>query len=465
MAPTSVEITGLAADPCLRIAELVGREGGTAYLVGGWVRDALAEDCEESPDADVEVFGVEPGRLVEILTDNFKCDLYGKSFQIVGLRGHNVDVAIPRRERKVGHGHTDFVVQGDPFMSIEEAAARRDFTINAMYARLPDGKIVDPYGGAKDLGQKVLRHTTQRFVEDPLRVLRGMQFAARFRLEVAPETVELSRKLTQEGLSPERLFVEWKKLILKGKDFFCGLEFLKDCGWVQFYPELEAMVGCGQDPEWHPEGDVWTHTLHCLNAFAEIRTEEEWEDLVVGFALLCHDMGKAEVSEEVDGRIRSPGHAKAGVPLAEGFLRRMTNQTQLFNEVLPLVKDHMAPYEFYKKAGNAAIRRLAGRVKRIDRLVRVATADKGGRPPKPWIRPIPEGEWLMEKAGELEVKDSAPKPILQGRHLMELGVEPGPEMGRLLKAAFEAQLDGDFGDVEEGKEWVRRRGEELKIDE
>lgn len=455
MTPTHVEITGLAADPCLRIAELVGREGGTAYLVGGWVRDALAEGCGESPDADVEVFGVDPGRLVKILTENFKCDLYGKSFQIIGLRGHDVDVAIPRREKKIGLGHTDFVVQGDPYMSVEEAAARRDFSVNAIYARLPDGEIVDPYGGAGDLAKGVLRHTTERFSEDPLRVLRGMQFAARFGLEVAPETIGLSKGLTQDGLSQERLFVEWKKLILKGKDFFKGLGFLKDCGWIRFYPELDAMVGCGQDQEWHPEGDVWTHTLHCLNAFAKIRTGEEWEDLVVGLAVLCHDIGKPAVSEEVDGRIRSPGHAKAGVPRAESFLRRMTNQTQLFNEVLPLVRDHMAPYEFYEKAGNAAIRRLAGRVKRIDRLVRVATADKGGRPPKPWVRPIPEGEWLMARAVELSVKDSAPKAILQGRHLIDMGITPGPRMGKLLKAAFEAQLDGEFVDVVGGIGWVR----------
>ena len=443
-------------DSCRRIAELVSKEGGTAYIVGGWVRDALIDGGEVSPDMDVEVFGVKPERLIQLLTENFRCDLYGKSFQIVGLRDHGIDVAIPRRERKVGSGHTDFLIEGDPFMTVEEAAARRDFTVNAIYARLHDGALIDPFGGIQDLRKQVLRHTTERFTEDPLRVLRGMQFAARFDFEVCEETIQLSKTLTQEDLSPERLYVEWKKLILKGKNYFAGLEFLRKCGWLSFYPELAALVDCQQDPTWHPEGDVWVHTLHCLNAFAQIRTGEEWEDLVVGFAVLCHDLGKAVTSEIRDDRIRSPGHAKAGVEITRTFLERMTNQKDLIEEVLPLVRDHMSPYELYEKAGNAAIRRLAGRVGRIDRLIRVATADKGGRPPMPWIRPIPEGEWLMQKAEELSVQDQAPKPIMQGRHLLELGLSPGPEMGKILKDAFEAQLDGDFGNIEGGMKWLRQ---------
>jgi tRNA nucleotidyltransferase (CCA-adding enzyme) len=442
---------------CRRVSELVGREGGIAYIVGGWIRDALMGGEEVSPDMDVEVFGIEPEKLVRLLTENFRCDLYGKSFQIIGLRDHGVDVAIPRRERKVGSGHADFLVEGDPFMTIEEAAARRDFTVNAVYGRLNDGQLVDPYGGVEDLKKGILRHTTERFVEDPLRVLRGMQFAARFGFQVSDETIQLSQTLTQQALSPERLFVEWKKLILKGKDYFAGLEYLRKCRWLEFYPELEALVGCEQDPKWHPEGDVWIHTLHCLNAFAQTRIGDEWEDLVVGFAVLCHDFGKAVTTEHRDGRIRSPGHAKAGVEISRSFLGRMTNQKDLIDEILPLVQDHMTPYELYKKAGNAAIRRLAGRVGRIDRLIRVATADKGGRPPKPWIQPIPEGEWLMKKAGELSVQDQAPKPMMQGRHLIELGHQPGPEMGRILKDAFEAQLDGEFGDLDGGIEWLKER--------
>ncbi len=452
----AVRIEGTNANPCLRIAELVKREGGHAFLVGGWVRDTLLNVRKAEVDADVEVFGVPPGKLLKILTSSFSCDLYGKSFQVIKLKDHPVDVSLPRRERKTGGRHKDFETVGDPDMSIHEAAARRDFTVNAIYARLPDGKIEDPFQGVEDLENKILRHTTERFCEDPLRVLRAMQFSARFGFRVHPETVALSRSLTQDGLSSERVFDEWKKLLLKGTNYTLGLGFLKDCGWLQFYPELEALDGCEQDPEWHPEGDVWVHTLHCLDSFARNRSGDEWEDLVVGLAVLCHDMGKPSTTIHKDGRVRSPGHAREGVEIAGDFIQRLTNQKQLLKEVLPLVKDHMAPLEFFNnQAGDSAIRRLADRVIRIDRLIRVAVADKGGRPPFLQPKSMPEGDWLLERAQALEVEDSAPKPILHGRHLLEFGFKPGPDLGRILKAAYEAQIDGAFENIDGALAWVR----------
>lgn len=453
-----IPIDGPSAATIRRIAEIIASEGGRAYLVGGWVRDRIIDPEQAPEDADIEVFGIAPEKLREVLTNNFKCNLYGKSFQVIGLSEHNIDVAIPRRELKTGSGHTDFDVQGDPDMSLAEAAARRDFTINSIYARIPDGLIEDPFDGMVDIKSKTLRHTTNRFTEDPLRVLRAMQFSARLGFRVHEDTVALSRTLTQENLSRERLFDEWKKLILKGNDFQLGLGFLKDCDWLRFYPELQALDNCEQDPKWHPEGNVWTHTLHCLNAFAKIRTGDEWEDLVIGFAVLCHDMGKPKTTIVENDRIRSPGHARQGVEIARAFLLSLTNHKHLIAEVLPLVKDHMTPFEFHQnKAGDSAIRRLAGRVKRIDRLVKVATADKGGRPPLPWKFPLPEGEWLLARAEELAVKDSIPKAILQGKHLLKIGHQPGPQLGQILKAAYEAQLDGKFKDVEGGLEWIRDR--------
>lgn len=451
-----IPIHGPAALPCRKISELVTAEGGRTYLVGGWVRDALLDPAQTAPDADIEVFGVSPETLRKLLTRNFRCDLYGKTFQIIGLRDHKIDIAIPRRERKTGNKHTDFEVEGDPDMTVEEAAARRDFTLNAIYARLPDGLLEDPFGGIADLRAGILRHTTERFSEDPLRVLRAMQFSARLGFDVHPDTTALCRSLTQDGLSKERLFDEWKKLLLKGQDFHRGLGFLKDCGWLRHYPELEALDQCEQDPQWHPEGNVWIHTLHCLNAFAKHRTGDPWEDLVVALAVLCHDFGKPATTLRKDGRIRSPGHAKAGVQIARSFLHRLTDHKQLVEEVLPLVHDHMTPLEFHHNgAGDSAVRRLAQRVRRIDRLVRVATADKGGRPPLPWKTPIPEGQWLLERAEELAIKDRAPKPILQGRHLLKQGHQPGPPLGAILKKAYEAQLDGEFKDLDTARQWLR----------
>jgi tRNA nucleotidyltransferase (CCA-adding enzyme) len=256
----------------------------------------------------------------------------------------------------------------------------------------------------------------------------------------------------------ERLWEEWKKCLLKGQQIGDGLRFLQACGWLQYFPELDALVGCPQDPKWHPEGDVWVHTCHCLDAYAAHRTGDEWEDLVVGLAVLCHDMGKPDTTFTAeDGRIRSPRHDVLGVPVAERFLQRLTRQKKIFEEVLPLVEQHMRPLALYRDgAGDSAIRRLAARVKRIDRLVRVAHADKNGRPP---IQPdgFPEGKWLLDKTTELAVQDNAPKPILLGRHLIELGIKPGPHFGQLLDRAYEAQLDGAFSDEASGRDYLKRQ--------
>jgi tRNA nucleotidyltransferase (CCA-adding enzyme) len=285
-----------------------------------------------------------------------------------------------------------------------------------------------------------------------------MQFVARFGLDPAPETVEVCRGMTPEGLAPERLFEEWAKLLTKGVRISRGLEFLRATGWVRYYPELAALVGCEQDPHWHPEGDVWNHTLCCLDAFARRRDEagrNAFEDIVVGFAVLCHDFGKPACTayDPVKKRIRSLGHDEAGVGPTLSFLRRLTNEERLLKEVPPLVRLHMRPFAMWRdRATDGAIRRLAARVVRLDRLIRVAAADDEGRPPFP-SEPEPL-KWLADQAERLRVADSAPKPLVMGRDLIALGMKPGPEFGRMLKAAYEAQLDGVFATREEGVEFV-----------
>lgn len=283
-----------------------------------------------------------------------------------------------------------------------------------------------------------------------MRVLRGMQFAARFRLTPAPETIALCKTIGMEGLARERIFDEWKKLIIRGLKPSLGLQFLKDADWIKHFPELNTLVGCAQEPEWHPEGDVWTHTLQCMDAFAEARTGDEWEDIVVGLAVLCHDLGKPETTAFMDGRIRSLGHEEAGEAPTRSFLARMTNQDDLVESVVPLVANHLKPQELYRsKAGDSAIRRLARKVKRIDRLVRIAKADQMGRFPMV-CGDFPEGEWLLTSARRLEVQDSVPKPLVLGRHLIQLGLTPGPLFGTILNECYEAQLDGAFGTTEDG---------------
>jgi tRNA nucleotidyltransferase (CCA-adding enzyme) len=438
-----------------RLCRVIAAAGGRALAVGGCVRDAALGVAAK--DFDLEVYGIEPLQLEELLARHFAIDRVGKSFGVLKIKGLPIDVALPRRESKAGLGHRAFEVLSDPRMSTEEAQSRRDFTINAVYLDPITDEVIDHYGGLRDLAARVLRHTSEKFSEDPLRVLRGMQFAARFDLTAAEETIALCRTIQPEGLAAERLWEEWKKLVLSGARPSRGLGFLRDSGWVRYFPELEALIGCAQDPRWHPEGDVWTHTLRCMDAFAAERSGDPWEDLVVGFAVLCHDLGKPATTETEGGRVRSLGHEAAGESPTRSFLERLTNQRELAEQVVPLVVEHLQPALLFKaEAGDAAIRRLARRVGRIDRLVRVARADHLGRDPAGAGGPVfPAGDWLLARAAALDVTDAAPRPIVQGRHLIELGLSPGPHFKALLDACFEAQLAGRIGTVDEGKALAR----------
>ena len=442
------------ADAVPSLVSAVSAAGGRALIVGGCVRDAALG--QPAKDVDIEVYGVAPDRLVSALEDRFRIDLVGQAFAVVKIKGLPIDVSIPRRESNAGIGHKGFAVQSDSIMLIEEAVRRRDFTVNAMAFDTLSRELIDPFGGMRDLRGGILRHTSDQFAEDPLRVLRAMQFAARFDFSVASATVELCRTIEIEDLPEERVFDEWKKLIIKGRTPSRGLRFLRECEWIRYFPELEALIGCQQDPAWHPEGDVWTHTLHVMDAFARERVSDEWEDLVVGLGCLCHDFGKPGTTAIKHGRICAHGHERAGVEPARSFLQRLTRQVDVIAEVLPLVRDHLKPVTLYEQnAGYAAIRRLSLRVGRIDRLVRVTRADRQGRPPQRFDG-FPEGEWLLARAQELHVADEKPQSLILGRHLIELGLEPGPHFGPILDACFEGQLDGVFSDVEEGVEYARK---------
>lgn len=436
-----------------RLAEAVAAAGGRLWLVGGAVRDALrGESCA---DLDAEVFGLRQEQLEPILRGLGRFKFVGKVFPVWKATTEDLDVALPRRERVTGPRHQDFDVFVDPSMSLEEAAARRDFTINAILYDPLTGTVADPYEGRRDLRARRLRHTSHQFAEDALRVLRAMQFAARFDFSVAPATIALCRGLVSDHLPTERIWGEWEKLLLKGTRPSRGLTFLRACGWLADYPELAALIDCPQDPKWHPEGDVWNHTLACLDAFAPLRPAAREDAIVVGLAVLCHDLGKAHHTVFADGRWRSPDHEAGGVEPARRLLARLTRETSLVSPVLDLVGTHMRPYQLFKAgASDSAVRRLARQVGRLDRLVLVAKADARGRLGFE-DDPFPAGDWLTERAAALQVGDDRPRPIVLGRHLLAHGVSPGPAMGAVLDRLFEAQLDGAFTTVEEGLELAR----------
>ncbi len=435
-------------ETAVKLATIFKQKGGGLLLVGGSVRDLI---LNQSPnELDFEARGTNLEEIKVWLAKDFKCDEVGKAFGVLRIKGQPIEIALPRTETKSGTGHKGFEVQIAPNLPFEKAVQRRDFTINALGLCPLTGQFFDPCDGCSDINSKILRHIGPAFCEDPLRVLRGMQFIARFELTPQPETTELCKSMNMENLAPERIFEEWKKFILKGIHLSEGLGFLKNTGWVKYFPELSALIGCKQEPEWHPEGDVWVHTLHCMNAFARDRIGDDWEDLIVGLAVLCHDLGKPLTTKiDNDGRIRSPMHESRGENPTRSFLSRLTNQVDLHEQVVPLVKRHLTPRTFYKdQASDGAVRRLAGKVGRIDRLVRVAAADIAGRPPRK--DDFPEGPWLLARAEELQVKDSEPKPIILGRHLIKRGLQPGPEFGPILEQCFEAQLDGVFESEPDG---------------
>jgi len=436
-----------------------------AYLVGGCVRDALLGI--DHKDLDLEVYGVGYETLAQALRKHGRVDLVGKSFGVIKFSsrsGGQWDFSLPRRDSKRSAGHKGFAVEFEPDIAPREAASRRDFTINALMFDPRTREYLDFFGGQDDLALRVLRHTSPAFVEDPLRVLRGMQFAARFDLAPAPETIELCRSIvgTYSELAVERVGAEWFKWAAGGQRPSAGLQFLQATGWLRHFPEIAALDGTPQDPEWHPEGDVFTHTCHCCDALVEL---PEWEvadsatKRVLMFAVLAHDFAKPQTTHQAEreGRMRivSPGHEEQGGPLTESFLARIGAPNELKERVPPLVQHHLAHLQM---ASDRSVRRLAIALRpaTIEELCLVMLADQFGRPPKPRV-PHPGITALRARAEALRLRETAPKPLLQGRHLIARGLQPGAEFGTLLDAAFEAQLEGGFTDLDGALKWLDRQ--------
>lgn len=446
----------------LKLAEAARAAGGRALLVGGCVRDELMG--EQPKDWDVEVYGIEPTRLRELLDVFGTVNVVGEAFTVYKLGAH-LDISLPRRERKTGRGHRAFVIDGDPEMTFEKAASRRDFTINAILQDPLTGEIIDPCKGREDIQHKILRAVSpQTFAEDSLRVLRAVQFAARFEFDIAPPTAELCRAIDLSDLPSERIWGETEKLLLRSQKPSIGLKWLRDLGVLdQFFPEIKALIDVPQDPEWHPEGDVFVHTQLVIDRARELIDDLPYpKQVTVMLAALAHDFGKPATTEFIDGRMRSRGHEEAGVEPTLSFLDRLNIFTldgyDVRAQVVALVRDHLKPGEYSKKreeVGDGAFRRLARKCE-LELLYRVAKADSLGRngdwvPREKWYGADAQ-EWFIEHARELEVASNAPAPILMGRHLLEMGLPPGPRIGEVTRAVYEMQLDGRVETLEEAKE-------------
>lgn len=449
----------------LKLARKVDSIGGRALLVGGCVRDRLRGEVPK--DWDVEVYNVAPASLRALLETFGRVDAVGEAFTVYKL-GTDLDVSLPRRERKAGRGHRAFVIEGDPSMTFEEAARRRDFTINAILEDPLTGEVIDPFGGRADIERKLIRAVSaETFIEDSLRVLRAAQFAARFEYEVEAGTLELCRSIDLTDLPRERIWGEMEKLLLGAQKPSIGLQLLSEMDAIeQLFPELQSLAGVPQEPEWHPEGDVWVHSLLVVDRARELIADLSYpKQVTVMLGALCHDLGKPATTEFTEGRWRSRGHEEAGVPPTESLLERLNIHTlegyDVRAQVIALVRDHLKPGEFYKKreeVGDGAFRRLARRCE-LDLLYRVAKADSLGRnapwvPREKWFDAAAQ-EWFIERARALAIEEKAPAPLLMGRHLLEMGFVPGPRIGEITRAVYEMQLDGRVQTLDEARSAAR----------
>jgi len=430
-----------------KIAHKIKEHGGKAYLVGGVVRDTLlGKECK---DIDMEIYNLPIAELESILLEFGDVKFCGKSYGVFKLG--NMDIAIPRTERKAGEGHKAFDIQVDPFMPFEEACKRRDLTINAMLMCPLTNEIIDPFGGQQDLNKGIIRHVNDAtFAEDPLRVLRVAQFMARFGFVVDDTTTELCKTLLDElkTLPKERVMQEIEKILLKAEYPSTAFRYMEEHGILEvILPEVVTMRGVEQGTDHHPEGDVFEHTMFVLDTIPIAERK-----LHIMLTLLAHDLGKAVVGGLRDGEsVHFKGHGHAGADIARVMMGRLTTEVELTEQVVNLVKHHMRPYDLKRSPHKTTIRRLALKVDMED-LLTVHTADKKGRGKDHTV----DLEYVDRIRNLYHDIKHEITPFIKGRNLINLGLTPSRTFGKILRDIFEAQLDGEFASTEEGIEYTKQ---------
>ena len=428
--------------------------GATPIVVGGSVRDFFLNIPIK--DYDIEIFGIDSLDIIQKSLEKYgSVKLVGKSFGVLTLRvnEYDFDFALPRLEKKTGNTHQDFEIITNANLSFKEAAIRRDFTINAIGYDFFKEEFLDPFDGIKDLKNKIIKHINDvTFIEDSLRVYRAVQFASRFDFKIAEKTKELCKQIVLSQdlifLPKERVYEEFKKLFLNSQKPSNGFELMKELDVIKYFPELKALINCVQEKEYHPEGDVWIHTMMSLDEMAKILKEEKIEDeyrkLYLFYGILCHDFGKPFCTKQIDGKITSHKHENLGIEPTISFLSKLTNEKKFIEIVCSLVKNHLAPFQLYLADSSLkAIKRLSLKVN-IEDLCLVCLADCLGRDIKDKDKCPKATFWLLEKAKELDIHTKPIEALVLGRDLIKLGFKPSSKFKEILDFAFDLQIDDNL---------------------
>ena len=440
-------------DLAVQIAEKIKEYDGTAYFVGGYVRDSVLGIPNK--DIDIEIHNVTPYILENILKELGEVKTTGKSFGVYNIKGFDLDIALPRKETATGTGHKDFRIDVDAYLPLKDSARRRDFTINALMKNVLTGEIKDYFGGLDDLNNGVIRHIDDKtFIEDPLRVLRACQFAARFNFTIAPETICLCKTMDLSTLPKERIAGELSKALLKTKKPSVFFDNLYECKQTEWFNEVYALKGIKQNSKYHPEGDAYMHTMSVLDQASDLfPTGIDNPDRYLPFMLsaLCHDFGKVNTTEiNNKGQICAINHETTGIPIANAFLKRIYNNKSFTKYVDNMIEYHM-------KAHNCFDNKLRARTTNLmfDKLlypkdfILLVYADSTGHNLNNLNikqfnmfsgRAMMESGFLTDRY--LDYGKRISEPHITADDLIELGLKPSPLFKIILDKAWDMHLKG-----------------------
>lgn len=427
----------------LEVARRLRASGFSAYWVGGCVRDMLLE--REPKDFDVST-NAAPDQVMSIFPD---ANHVGAHFGVVLVRdgGVQVEVATFRSDSSYQDGrHPDKVTfEQDP----REDVLRRDFTINALLMDPESGEVLDYTGGRADLKAGIIRaigDPDTRFAEDHLRLLRAVRFAARFGFTIEPRTLEAIARARHlvSTVSAERIRDELVRILTEG-GARRGMEWLDATGLLnEVLPEVALLKGVEQPPEFHPEGDVWTHTLMMLERLPAA------VEPALAFGVLLHDIGKPGTFRRAPDRIRFDGHVELGVEIASRILERLRFSRADSDQVIALVANHMRFMDVPRMRESTLKRFL--RLPRFDQHLELHRLDCEASAGN-----LETWSSVRDKLAERPPEQLKPAPLLTGSDLIELGYRPGPLFTEILEALEEAQLEGALADPAAARAWVLRR--------